>query len=168
MSVNSLKQNILHVHEVYGLRKWFLIIYLLADLKQPPSHPIWIEHLTKKAISDIFRFANAPPHPTLLRREWWKFAQERLQPSKIFLVLSNYIVQQHFFTTYCKEYQLFIQTTNCIIMANLKTVDRFYCKKRETLTDFKFFLCFYIIRLGSSNSFLSDRFFSLLFFLSFL
>ena len=35
--------------------------YLLEDSKQPPSHPIWIEHLTKKVISAIFRFATSPP-----------------------------------------------------------------------------------------------------------
>ena len=48
------------------------------------------------------------------------------------------IVLQHFFTTYCKEYQLFTQTTNCITIANVKTLDSIYCKERETLTDFSF------------------------------
>ena len=45
-----------------------------------------------------------------------------------------------FFTTYCKEYQLFTQTTKCIIIANVKTLIlyMFYCKERETLTDFYF------------------------------
>ena len=45
-----------------------------------------------------------------------------------------------YFATYCKEYdnQLFTQTTNCIITANVKTLDRFYRKEHETLTDFSF------------------------------
>ena len=43
---------------------WYLQMnydYLLADLKKPPTHLIWIEHLTKKVMFCHFRFANAPP-----------------------------------------------------------------------------------------------------------
>ena len=81
-----------------------------------------------------------PPPP--LRWAWWKFVCERLQPSKIFLI--NNI----FFTTYCKEYQFFTHLSNCIIIANVKTLD-IYCKERETLMDFPL-----LFMVGLSNSFL--------------
>ena len=38
MGVNRLKQNILHVHEVYGLCKWFMIIYWQIQSNPTPSH----------------------------------------------------------------------------------------------------------------------------------
>ena len=35
--------------------------YLLADFKQLPSYPIWIEHLTKKVFSVILQVADPRP-----------------------------------------------------------------------------------------------------------
>ena len=59
MSVNMLKQDILHVHEVYGLCNWLWLF--IGRFKATLPHPIWIEHLTNKVIFYHFRFANAPP-----------------------------------------------------------------------------------------------------------
>ena len=136
MSVNRLKQNILHVHEVYGLRKWFMIIYL-ANLKQPPSHPIWIEHLTKKSNFRPFLGLQTPPPPPLTEGMVEVCSREAAAFKNISGSVED-IVQQHFFTTYCKEYQLFTQTKNWIIIANVKTLYRFYCKECESLTAFSF------------------------------
>ena len=59
-----------------------------GKFKATLPHPIWIEHLAKRVMFCLFffRFANAPkpPPPLPLRREWWKFAHERLQPLKNF------------------------------------------------------------------------------------
>ena len=76
MSVRRLKQNILSI--------WFLLMiydYLLADLKRPyPSHL----DRTFGQKGNVLPFLGLqtplpPPPPPPLRREWWKFAHERLQ-----------------------------------------------------------------------------------------
>ena len=144
MSVRRLKQNILSIIMIFANDLWLFIGRFKATL----SHPIWIEHLAKRVIFCLFlRFATPPPFTEgmveVCSREAAAFKNCLLPP----MLLFNSI----FFTTYCKEYQLFThntQPTNCIIIANVKTLDRFYCKERERyLRTFPL-----LFRLGNSNS----------------
>ena len=139
--------------------------YLLADLKRPyPSHLDRTFGQTGNFLPFFLGLQTPlpppPPLPLPYGGNGGSLLTRGCSPKKKFG--SAYaIVQQHFFTTFCKEYQLFTQTTNCIIIANVKTLDRFYCKERERyLRTFPL-----LFRLGNSNSFfLIDIFFSLLFF----
>ena len=92
MSVRRLKQTIL---SIWSLQ--MIYDYLLADLKRPyPSHL----NRTFGQKGNVLPFLGlqtplTPPPP--LRREWMKFAHERLQPSKKKFGSANAIVQQHLF-----------------------------------------------------------------------
>ena len=142
--------------------------YLLADLKRPyPSHPIWIEHLAKRVMFCLFLGLQTPltPPPPTLRREWSKFAHERLQPSK-----KNF----WFRLCYCSTafFHNILQGIS-IIYTNNKLHNYSKCKSfrqvllqraGEILTDFS--SAFHAREL--QFIFLIDRFFSLLFFKFFL
>ena len=132
-------------HMVFANDLWLFI----GRFKTTPIPTHLDRTLTKKVIFCHFLGLLTPPPPpyggkggNLLTRGC------RLQ--KYFCSVLEILFNNIFFTTYCKEYQLFTQTKNCIIITNVKTLDRFYCKERKTLTDFWIPLLF---RLGLSNSF---------------
>ena len=87
-----------------------------------------------------------PPPP--LRKEWWKFAHERLQPSRIFLI-PPMILFNDVFQNKLQGISIIYTNNELHNYGKCKTLDKFYCKERETLTDFLL-----LIRLGLSNSFL--------------
>ena len=140
MSVRRLIQNIL---SIWSLQMIYIMIIYWQKATLP--HPIW-----------FFRFENAPNPPPppfgggmveVCSREAAAFKNNWAPPMLLFN--SIFFIELSFFITYCKEYQLFTQTTNSIIIANVKTLDRFYCKERERYLR-TFSLHF---RLGNSNSF---------------
>ena len=91
-------------------------------------------HLDKKLPkgSVIFRLANAPS--PLTRGIVGKLLMRGCGLKNI--SGSIYDIAQHVFSTYCKEYQFLTLATNCIIMANGKTLHRLFCKECGTLTNF--------------------------------
>ena len=128
--------------------------YLLANLK--PSSPFHLDRTFGQkgnVLSFFFRFANAPNSPPpppppyggmveVCSREAAAFKKNLVPP----MLLFNSIFSQH---TARNINYLRTQTKNCIIIANVKTLDRFYCKERERyLRTFPL-----LFRLGNSNSF---------------
>ena len=112
----------------------------------------------------FFRFANAPnPPPPTLRREWWKFAHERLQPSKKIWFRLCYC-STAFFHNILQGISIFYTINKLHNYSKCKNFRQVLLQRAgEILTDFSF--AFQAREL--QFIYLIDRFFSLLFFFKF-